>query len=631
MKIFELAADPTLEAAMNPGAFAGAVAQGTGQGVQVGYEFEVCVPRQTISGPSITRSAKDVQEYIQYNRALDDLEYNEEGFDKFLDVFKFRNPKIPYRSLPEAREQLMQKQLPAVIAAYEQIPERTLKKYRDQSMEDLQNLPNYNNMSSTEKQFWFAHNIGKEIYYRGRGDSALRGRDLRNISQNLNTANGVLQRIFGYNTEYDIGGVEVHRNFNKLFDYDPNEAWNFVNEYIHPYDDEEADDNDYQGAVKVLKPALEQTYGTKVTVFREYHQKKKNLTDWYIEPDGSLDPSNPGDGAAEVVSPPMPAATAMDALNKFYVMAKQLNLYTNDSTGIHINVSIPEKIDILKLAVFLGDQYVLRYFGRSNSEYAQSVMQHLRNPSMDAEFTGTKNNMALLQSIAKGLARSHWSSISNNGKYISFRHAGGDYLNDPQAVTNTVGRFVNAMLIAADPAAYKNEYMTKLAKLFPGNAPEANNSELQTVLAQVRKIRQEGLPVAIKDLGYYRPVPPQPSISAARQQQQNNPLISREVGSQAAKTAMLAAESESTAGTNNHQYPLLRKAPATQFVREIYSVVNGVGWALDTDGVDIRWDYSKKSFFTVSQATLPPTDPRVINYIKQLTKPLLNKKKNESQ
>ena len=56
-------------------------------------------------------------------------------------------------------------------------------------------------------------------------------------------------------------------------------------------------------------------------------------------------------------------------------MAGQLNLYTNNSTGLHINVSIPDKLDVLKLAVFTGDQYVLQQFGRQNSDYAVSSQQ----------------------------------------------------------------------------------------------------------------------------------------------------------------------------------------------------------------------------------------------------------------
>ena len=617
---------PVDEAAMNPSAFAAAVAQGTGQGVLVGYEFEVCIPEATLSGASGSENTADVvSDYIKRNEGemFDLILYWEKPFKEFSNIFKFKDTGIPYRSLPEAREAMLKEELiPKIIAAYEKIPQKTLIKYRDSALEAVKGRSEWRKMTATQKQVAFADRLGQMIYYNTRGDTAKLGQALRRIADTADSASDVLAWIF--KSQDGIGPVA--ERFNELFDYDPQQAQDYFK--TTDWADEDDDDDEYVGfgkASKILQAAVQNTFNRNTTVFTSYHQKKKNLTDWYIEPDGSIEPNEDyADAAAEVVSPPYPAAEAMAVLNAFYELAGQLQLYTNSTTGLHINVSIPEKIDILKLAVFLGDQYVLKYFGREDNDYAQSVMQGLRN---SAEFTGTKNSIMILQKMIKALSGRHSASISSNGKYISFRHAGGDYLSDLQGISNTVGRFINAMLIASDPAAYRNEYLTKLAKLFPGNAPEANNTKLQAVILQVRKIRQEGLPVAIKDLGYYRPVPPQPSISGARQREQNNPLISREVGSQAAKTAMLAAESVSSFGTNNHQYPLVRKAPATQFVREIYSVVNGVGWALDFDDVDIHWDSSRKSFFTVSQATLPPTDPRVINYLKQLVRPLLAQKK----
>ena len=622
---------PVDEAAMNPSAFAAAVAQGTGQGVLVGYEFEVCIPEATLSGASGSDNTADVvSDYIKRNEGemFDLILYWEKPFKEFSNIFKFKDTNIPYRSLPEAREAMLKEELvPKIIAAYEKIPQKTLIKYRDSALEAVKGRSEWRKMTATQKQVAFADRLGQMIYYNTRGDTAKLGQALRRIADTADSASDVLAWIF--KSQDGIGPVA--ERFNELFDYDPQQAQDYFK--TTDWADEDDDDDEYVGfgkASKILQAAVQKTFNRNTTVFTSYHQKKKNLTDWYIEPDGSIEPNSEdySDAAAEVVSPPYPAAEAMDVLNAFYGLAGQLQLYTNGTTGLHINVSIPEKIDILKLAVFLGDQYVLKYFGREDNDYAQSVMQGLRN---SAEFTGTKNSIMILQKMVKTLSGRHSASISSNGKYISFRHAGGDYLSDLQGISNTVGRFINAMLIASDPAAYRNEYLTKLAKLFPGNAPEANNTKLQAVMLQVRKIRQEGLPVAIKDLGYYRPVPPQPSISGARQREQNNPLISQEVGSQAAKTAMLAAESVSSFGTNNHQYPLLRKAPATQFVREIYSVVNGVGWALDFDDVDIHWDFSRKSFFTVSQATLPPTDPRVINYLKQLVRPLLAQKKKKTR
>ena len=253
--------------------------------------------------------------------------------------------------------------------------------------------------------------------------------------------------------------------------------------------------------------------GANTVVFKEYHQKKKNLTDWYIEPDGSLVPKD-GDGAAEVVTPPLPAKTAMDALTKFYQLADQLNLYTSkqNNTGLHINVSIPEKLDVLKLAVFLGDQYVLQQFGREDNEYAQSVMQDLirRTQPQKADdltkvktikkkdifgkpITQTKINYKMLGKLANDITDDHVASISNNGKYISFRHSGGNYLGEYQKVYNTVGRFIRAMIIASDPNAYANEYQTKLYKLLqPALQPQKRGSS-ERIKAMILALKRNQL------------------------------------------------------------------------------------------------------------------------------------------
>jgi hypothetical protein len=111
-----------------------------------------------------------------------------------------------------------------------------------------------------------------------------------------------------------------------------------------------------------------------VIVFNSYHEKRKNTTSWYVEPDGSLRP-NLGDGSAEVVSPPLPANEAIEAIKNFYRLAIRNDFYTNNSTGLHINVSIPEQTDLLKLMVFLGDEYVLKSFNRLDNDYAQSIVK----------------------------------------------------------------------------------------------------------------------------------------------------------------------------------------------------------------------------------------------------------------
>ena len=123
-------------------------------------------------------------------------------------------------------------------------------------------------------------------------------------------------------------------------------------------------------------------------------------------------------------------------------MAQQLQLYTNNSTGCHINVSIPDKLDVLKLAVFLGDEYVLQQFGRQNSDYAVSSQRDITRSArvepdvINVKAAKNKKNvfgqpkttstikMKALQKLAQDATEDHTASISNNGKYAVIANYG---------------------------------------------------------------------------------------------------------------------------------------------------------------------------------------------------------------
>ena len=247
-----------------------------------------------------------------------------------------------------------------------------------------------------------------------------------------------------------------------------------------------------------LQSQLKPMFGD-VVVFDSYHQTAKNMTSWYVEPDGSLRP-NPNDGSAEVVSPPLPAGAAIEALKDFYRLAIRNDFYTNASTGLHINVSIPEQTDLLKLMVFLGDEYVLKSFDRMDNDYAQSIVkntiralrdEHDSLPRIGPEFKD------IVHDIVGDLVDEHFSSITYNGTYFSFRHAGGNYLSNLKAVLDTVGRFVRALIIASSPDQHRKDYLTKLYKLREKGADEKPPvSTIEQAREQIRQLKAEGASVA---------------------------------------------------------------------------------------------------------------------------------------
>lgn len=252
--------------------------------------------------------------------------------------------------------------------------------------------------------------------------------------------------------------------------------------------------------------------GKSPVIFQSYHAHKKNLVDWYIEPDGSLNPES-NQQSGELVSPPMSPVLAMEMLGKFRQMASagEFSASKNQRTGLHINISIPKKIDPLKLAMFAGDEYILQQFGRENYIYAENVIQQLQRRlkmgsgvsshkkiSMDFR-TDSDKAIDRINKIAKSIMSSHTASISgSNSKYLSFRSVGFDYLSDV-GYSNTVaavGRFVRAIIIASDPDAYREEYLKKLQQLIEKTSPTTSTATTdESSLTQFyRDIKVNGVP-----------------------------------------------------------------------------------------------------------------------------------------
>ena len=212
-----------------------------------------------------------------------------------------------------------------------------------------------------------------------------------------------------------------------------------------------------------------------------YHSGASSQTDNYrVEPDGSLsDPENPEDGGLEFISPPLPLAEMLSDLEKVVKWAARNDCYTNDSTGLHMNVSVPgfalSKLDYVKLAIFLGDEYVLEQFGRAGNTYCASAMEKIKSiakTNPDKVLTMLQQMQGNLSAMASKIVHtgntSKYTSINTKDGYVEFRSPGGDWLGeyaaDPGRITNTLLRFTVALDVAMKPEAFRQEYMKKLYK-----------------------------------------------------------------------------------------------------------------------------------------------------------------------
>jgi hypothetical protein len=217
--------------------------------------------------------------------------------------------------------------------------------------------------------------------------------------------------------------------------------------------------------------------GRPVNASDQYHGGRREAGHYVVEPDGSLDPDSDDDQGLEFVSPPLPIDDMLSDLNKVVAWAKQKGCYTNDSTGLHINISVPgfsqEKLDFVKLAVLLGDERVLDSFGRAGNTYAKSALKIVKdnirsNPGPAAALlTKMKTNMDSLatKAIHSGTT-AKYTSINTKDGYVEFRSPGGDWLDaNFSLIEPTLLRFVVALDAAVDPEKYRQEYQKKLYKL----------------------------------------------------------------------------------------------------------------------------------------------------------------------
>jgi hypothetical protein len=217
--------------------------------------------------------------------------------------------------------------------------------------------------------------------------------------------------------------------------------------------------------------------GRPVNASDRYHGGRREAGHYVVEPDSSLDPDDSNDGGLEFVSPPLPLDELLSDLEKVRAWAKRRGCYTNDSTGLHMNVSVPDtstaKLDYVKLALLLGDERVLNEFGRAANTYTKSAMGKIRDilknkpQAANEVLEKMREHMgALATKVIHTGNTDKYTSINTKGNYVEFRSPGGDYLDaNWDKVVPTLMRTVVALDAAMDPEKYRQEYQKKLYKL----------------------------------------------------------------------------------------------------------------------------------------------------------------------
>jgi len=266
---------------------------------------------------------------------------------------------------------------------------------------------------------------------------------------------------------------------------------------------------------KRLAQMFSQSTGYKIKVGQSASKDAFGLVN-----DGSLEYKQ-GDGGVELISYAMPLPEAMQALNKTFQWARDSKLiYTNSSSGFHVNVGIkgskPKDIDKLKLLLLVGDQAILKEFGRMKNEYCESMLLRLKkalkwkrtdkDPNTDSggwwgsddsdvtrsddEINATmaalrKETWAGLRNIANTLVDNihddnKYVSINAHNNYIEFRSPGGNWMPKWDQIYYTVLRVTHAYALAADPVEGKQDYLKKAYKILSTGTEK--NDELKTFI-----------------------------------------------------------------------------------------------------------------------------------------------------
>ena len=289
----------------------------------------------------------------------------------------------------------------------------------------------------------------------------------------------------------DDEGLSHMTDINSRFDI----AWPY---YRYPESDSEVN-------MAAIAQSFSQAVGTEVNTSSSYHSAKREADKYVIEPDGSLQPDSDEDEGLEFVSPPLTIPKMVENLEDVIEWAKKTGCYTNKSTGLHMNVSVPgyseSNLDFVKLALLIGDKYVLDQFGRSANTYCRSALEKINERLKDIQ---PADKAKILEQLRTGLNKlaSRAIQTANVGKYTSihpqsnrveFRSPGGDWLNeDLDKLTTTLLRFVVGLDAAVDPNKYKEEYYKKFYKLVQPAFEQDN--ELHKVLSlYVSGDREEAL------------------------------------------------------------------------------------------------------------------------------------------
>jgi len=217
----------------------------------------------------------------------------------------------------------------------------------------------------------------------------------------------------------------------------------------------------------------------------DYGNTSGSTTQYAVESDSSIDGYGTG---AEIISPVFSTPRRMLAeMKKFFEFLQSEGASTNNSTGLHVTMSYnPQdgetvsheggkiKANRVKMAVLLGDQYLLNEFLRGSNTYTKSQYKELQNAIGELkQESGTEGIKKAEAFLDKAISDDKFRAIhfkgqkdsKTNTNLIEFRIGGGeDYETDFDKVFKAVVRYATTM-VAGHTDQYEGDYVKALSKL----------------------------------------------------------------------------------------------------------------------------------------------------------------------
>jgi hypothetical protein len=321
----------------------------------------------------------------------------------------------------------------------------------------------------------------------------LEEKDYTDRQQRLEFDNAEEGKVSDIYAEAEMTAIEKLRdewNENDTADWDKYadaHDMNYMSEVYYKYDNflywpyTSYGDGEERYNVEWVADALLDETGISAYASDSYHGASRGRAQekgqWIIEPDSSISTDDSDEAGLEFVSPALEINEALKQMQQVLEFIREHG-YTNSSTGLHINISVPDyttdKLDYVKLAIFLGDKHVLEQFDRLSNHYCDGAykkignkVQQMKGDELKAVMAKMKEGLTLAASkiIHTGYTNKY-TSINTKEGYIEFRGPGGDYLDKkPEELVNTALRMALALRIATDPEMYKQEYQKRLYKV----------------------------------------------------------------------------------------------------------------------------------------------------------------------